>query len=35
LSLRKEKGIPYLLRKFKSATEEIALTDKKVLLTVN
>ena len=34
LSLRKEKGIPYLLRKFKQETEEIPLGDKKVLLTI-
>jgi len=34
LILRKEKGIPYLLRKFKPETEEIALDDKKVLLAI-
>jgi molybdenum cofactor cytidylyltransferase len=31
LALRKEKGIPYLLRKFKYQTEEMDLNDKKIL----
>lgn len=35
LALRKEKGIPYLLRKFKSQTEEMDLNDKKILSKIN
>ncbi|GEM_PF-934490 len=34
LMLRKEKGIPYLLKKFKTETEEIAADDKNVLLVI-